>query len=802
MSMQQAAASLDPFAFGTKAETLDRLRPRLATGAVPELVWFTVATWRAARAATLATIADRLRGAVVAVRSSACAEDGAAASLAGACRSRLDVAPHERAAAIDDVAASLAARGGRPDDHVLVQRMVRDVAVAGVAASRVVDDGAPYRVVSYDDRSGRPDRVTGGSGVSKTVWVAHAATPAMVDSPRLRRWLALLRDVERCCGGVPLEIEFVEDRAGELWLLQARRITTTRHWGAARDARVSAALADAAGRVASLSRRRRGLAGTRTILGEMPDWNPAEIIGSTPAALARSLYGRLVTDRVWRDARARMGYRPVPAQPLVVDVGGRAYVDVRLSCNSFLPAGTSPSTAELLVDAWLERLATAPELHDALEFAIVPTALDLDFDATFRSRYGDLLGPRLPTYRAALRAVTARCLSGDTLAWARAAVARLAARQRRAARPTGLDGSAFRRRLAAALAECERLGTLPFAVAARHAFVAEALLRSAVTRGALAPERAADLKASLSLPTGALVEDMRAVAAGGLALQAFHARWGYVRPGTYDIRSRRYDARPELFAEATIESTSEPVPPVEPDAAERAALDRLLGEAGLPGDATRLFAYARDAIALREWAKLVFSRSVSDALEAIAAFGARYDVGRDDLAHVSLAALVAAAGGPASAVGPRLRDDAAAGRAALEHARTLRLSYLLRDANDVYVAPLHRSAPSFVGRGRVEAPVVRLDADGGRAPLAGAVVCIAQADPGFDWIFARGIAGLVTQYGGSNSHMAIRCAELRLPAALGCGALAFERLASAAAIELDCDAGLVRALPGVRVCRP
>ena len=75
--------------------------------------------------------------------------------------------------------------------------------------------------------------------------------------------------------------------------------------------------------------------------------------------------------------------------------------------------------------------------------------------------------------------------------------------------------------------------------------------------------------------------------------------------------------------------------------------------------------------------------------------------------------------------------------------------------------------------------------------MAGRIVIIERADPGFDWIFTQNIAGLVTKFGGANSHMAIRCAELDLPAAIGCGEQIFDRLLRASAIELDCSKGIV-----------
>ena len=50
-----------------------------------------------------------------------------------------------------------------------------------------------------------------------------------------------------------------------------------------------------------------------------------------------------------------------------------------------------------------------------------------------------------------------------------------------------------------------------------------------------------------------------------------------------------------------------------------------------------------------------------------------------------------------------------------------------------------------------------------------------SADPGFDWIFTRDISGFVTQFGGANSHMAIRASELGIPAVIGAGEALFRR---------------------------
>ena len=67
------------------------------------------------------------------------------------------------------------------------------------------------------------------------------------------------------------------------------------------------------------------------------------------------------------------------------------------------------------------------------------------------------------------------------------------------------------------------------------------------------------------------------------------------------------------------------------------------------------------------------------------------------------------------------------------------------------------------------------------------IVLIENADPGYDWIFTYKIKGLITKYGGVNSHMAIRCREFNLPAAIGCGPQLYDKIENSKNIILDCS---------------
>ena len=70
--------------------------------------------------------------------------------------------------------------------------------------------------------------------------------------------------------------------------------------------------------------------------------------------------------------------------------------------------------------------------------------------------------------------------------------------------------------------------------------------------------------------------------------------------------------------------------------------------------------------------------------------------------------------------------------------------------------------------------------------LKNKIVLIENADPGYDFIFSYDIKGLITKYGGKNSHMAIRCAELNLPSIIGAGEKIYKVLVKSKKIFIDC----------------
>lgn len=775
---------------GTKAEVLAELAR--AGFNVPPTCFFTVGNWRSSPGEVLEEIQADLPGdGPLAVRSSCRREDRADSSMAGAFLSRLGVPPPPHpgfSRAVEEVVASY----GNPDesDQILVQPMVENVAMSGVVMTRDLDDGSPYYVIEYDDESGRTDSITGGSGtISKTVHVFRQFRNSDFDSPRLLQVVRAARQLEGFLESNRLDIEFCLDRDDNLHILQARTIGGSNRWPAELDEEIVDKISFVEETLASWSRPPEGIWGRSTILGVMPDWNPAEIIGIHPRPFASSLYRNLVTRRIWSLARESMGYRKLPPTELMLLLAGRPYIDVRASFNSFLPEGVSVRTGTALVEAWLDRLGSKPELHDKVEFEVAQTVADPLLEENFRARTpGALDQQSFAEWSGLLRNMTLRCLDpgpGGSLARAESAVRVLEESQSRRGADLPDRPEELLTRAEALLEEGRTLGTLPFSVIARHAFIAESFLRAAVAKGALTKEQVDRFKSGIRTISGEFGEAVRSVRDGRLAPQDFLRRFGHLRPGTYDILSPRYADHPDSILSGSNPASQDPSEPFEADLG---ALDRLLRET-LPGGPSgrELLDHASRAIAGREWSKFVFTRNLSETIECVARWGELCGIGREDLSWLSIEHLLdSKVAPPLCSVREWYRPLVEQGRRTAKVGQGLKLGYLIRSPRDVYVMPRHRSAPNFVTQKKIGGRVVHLDGrDFEVEGLAGAIVCIRNADPGFDWLFSRGIAGLVTQFGGTNSHMAIRCTEYGIPAAIGCGEQLFETIRRAPACELD-----------------
>jgi glutamine kinase len=780
--MNEALHSGKPilFEFSTKAGTLESLSQLVSQAHLCEQVTISVTDWSTDEKDIIDQIIERFSPHSLAIRSSAANEDGLTDSQAGVNLSLINVEPIKEniKKAICSVFTSY--QNSSSDDQVLVQPMVADVAVSGVLLTRDLDTGSPYYVINYDDFSGRTDTVT--SGVESKTVLVRRSSPDALRSARFRKLIACAQEIEAVTGHHELDIEFCINQDDQLYILQVRPLAARKNWTEIHDDTVNAALESVRDTIQNHMRPIPGLGGDSTIFGEMPDWNPAEMIGNTPRPLAFSLYRNLITDHIWAESRASMGYRRIN-QPLIVDFSGRPYVDVRLSLNSFLPSGIGQKLADKLINHQLVQLHTRRDLHDKIEFEIALTCWDFSFmDSRGQLLEAGFNGAEIDELEAGLKKITRNALKSRSGMMA----TDLASARRLLNGKTGKPAPSPLERVQEILDSCRKIGTLPFARLARHGFIGILFLRSLVNRGIFSPKDAEQFMRGIHTVASDVVADMHALEAGEISRDSFLGRYGHLRPGTYDILSERYDEQPDLYLGHGGREIATAIKPFEPTSAQIQAIDTLLGEASFDITADELLLYIVDAVKGREESKFAFTRCISDALVMIAGWGQNHGFSRDDLSFLKIDELL---DGDIKHMGSVLPTR----RSAYDLTRAIRLPHLIRGPEEIDVVRLPLGHPTFITMRAVTAAGMRLTAHD-VLNIDNKIILIESADPGFDWVFSHDIKGLITCFGGTNSHMAIRCAEFGLPAAIGCGERLFDQLSASPVIELNCGARSVKSV--------
>ena len=776
------------FILGTKAETLDRLSGMVKQSKVLEQVAFTVADWQAAPQQIITTIQSTFTNQRLVVRSSAKSEDAFTHSNAGAYTSVLNVNPDtELEAAIVEVVNSYA--DCQPDDQVLVQPMVLDVRLSGVAFTRTLEQGAPFYIINYDETGDTESITSGCSKQHKSLYLRKDAQLEAIPEAHLVPLVKAIQEVEQTLNYDALDIEFALDHQGQVYLLQVRPIAAADNLDAdLASQQVLELQAKACDYWQQLQTPAPQIKGQKALFGVMPDWNPAEIIGTNPGQLAVSLYQHLILNDIWAQQRAEYGYKDVRPQPLLRTFAGKPYIDIRASFNSFIPKDLPEELTEKLLNFYLTWLENHPYLHDKVEFDVLPTCVGPRFDRweTRLTKQAGITAAEVDLLKQGLLALTQKALLRP-----QADLSQLDELETRHQQIVNNPNLAKPEKIRLLLENCKTYGTLPFAHLARSGFVAVTLLKEGVEADWLSLDARDGFMESVQTVSHELGEDAWLTAQGEKSWESFVADYGHLRPGTYDITSPAYWDNPEVFLKPLVDNALQPKANSEKTSQwhqEKVSFFNKLRSLGLQANDTDFEQFLIEAIEGREKSKFIFTRTLSAALSLIAKEGANYKLSPDELANLSLEQLLNAFNSnlPTKTLSKRLKETSQANQQERKISHACQLPPLLCKPADFSAFILTEEKPNYIGTARITASVVHLNGSNQQeVTVAGCIVLIPQADPGYDWLFGQNIAGLITMYGGANSHMAIRSAEFGLPAAIGIGEQLYKAYSRATRVELD-----------------
>lgn len=792
---------------GTKAETLQQIYKRLEHAEVLPQYTFTVGEWNIDSDKIKSEFLDLEWNMETIVRSSSLAEDTSSNSQAGKYESVSNVSGVEAFhKAVETVISSY--DDSNEDNQILVQPMLSAVCVCGVAFTLDPNTLGNYYVINYDDQ-GSTSSITSGNGTANKLYYrfkqkdqryAVKEEKAEEDSlsvNRINRLCLALQELEGFFGQNNLDVEFAfttEITGGALYILQVRALCVQ---GKPADRELQEKeLKQIEEKISQMQKKKPFLCGEKALYSVMTDWNPAEMIGIRPKPLALSLYREIITDSVWAYQRDNYGYRNLRSFPLMVDFCGLPYIDVRVSFNSFVPAGLDEKISDKLVNYYLERLIDNPAKHDKAEFDIVFSCYTFDLPERIQvlKEYG-FSDEEVVKIVDALRDVTNNIIDHKNGLW-RKDYEKIQILNKRYDEIMVSDFSKIEK-IYWLLEDCKRYGTLPFAGLARAAFIAVQILKSLVACNIISESDYELFMNGINTVSSDMNIDFQK-----LSKKAFLKKYGHLRPGTYDITSLCYEEASELYFEwpAKEEATNNYRDKNEKENPEfRLSLQQLtelkmqLLKNGLTNDILELMDFIRTVIEGREYSKFAFTRNLSMVLRLIGDIGEEYGISRQECAYVNIHDIYKLYAS-ARNIQDSLWYSIQQGRHEYEVTQSITLPPLIIGSENVMQFYYPDSEPNYITSNRTVGDVCVLEKDWSMEDIRNQVVLIPSADPGYDWIFSHDIKGFITMYGGANSHMAIRAGELSIPAVVGVGAKDFERYKKAKVIEINTAEKLVRIL--------
>jgi hypothetical protein len=763
--------------FKSKSDTLSFLSKNIKKAKIPKTYDFFVKDWMNDNQRILNIISKKFTNKIV-IRSSAVDEDTLESSNAGKYKSFLNVDSHNLAEVKKKIINVIKSYQKKIDySKIMVQEMIESINCSGVVFNRDMSTSLKYYVINYDDISGRTDTVTAGNSKnSNRILFVYNKKLSDVKSKRFYKLLNAIKELEVIFKNIPLDIEFIITKKLKIYILQVRPLVLKKKFSKNNEKKIELMLNQFKKKFI------KNMNNSNTVYGQMPDWNPAEIIGKHPRPLSFSLYKHLVLDSSWIKGRKIMGYSfNLKKKSLMTSFLGQPFIDVKKSFISFIPNKTSDKLKNKLVDFYLKKLVAKPVLHDKIEFEIAINSFIFDFKKRIRNLCpGLLIDSEIEKLEEDYKKIFLKNLNPNETGSVYYNLKKI----------QNLD-SQFKSqnlksiKLKDIIKKTIKFGIIPFSILARHAFIAENLLRSLERMKVINGVDVNNFKHNLETVTSNFIQDCTQLSKNLISFNDFKKKYGHLRPGTYDINSKNYYSfDKKFFLNKNVSIKYKKLFSLSRNKIKK--INNLLKKNGIDLKYNNFFKYLKNSIELREYSKFIFTKKIDLILRKIEFIGKQNKLSKNKISYLNINNILKMENRKTTYLD--LFKKISNNKKYYNLAVNIRLPLLLKNQKDIYIVPFQVSSPNYITKKKISSKLfflctnIKIKSN----LLNKKIVLIENADPGFDWLFNLNIKGLITRFGGANSHMAIRCNELDIPAAIGVGDKIFYDLKNANHVLLDC----------------
>lgn len=799
--------------FKSKAQTLILLKDKIKNAQICEIYTFVVKDWLDNKRLITMNIKEKFKSNKIIVRSSSSKEDNFENSGAGVYMSvgNIDISDEKEVRRAIDLVIESYAKKHEKDEYiyfeVLVQNMIEDVASSGVLFTRDFN-GSPYYIVNFDKVTGRTDSVTNGKGIHiESIYIINNID--FYENPLddvFKKLITTSKEIEKIFDYKYLDIEWAIDKDDNLYIFQVRPLLV--EILPENIENIIFRKIDEIKRYVDkkVKQREQGIFGSQTLFSDMTDWNPAELIGINPSPLAYSLYSHIVTNEVWREGRGLLGYYNPPGTKLMYEFGGHPYIDVRRDFNSYLPDMIDSDIKEKLVNYYIDKLKKNPELHDKVEFEIVFSCYTFDFDEKSKGlKKNGFSELEIENIKKALITFTDNIIKDKFFIFKEmekrvSLLKKSSIDDLRLINTLDIPGEILN-----LLNKCIYYGTIPFTVFVRGAFIGSALLKSLKNLDVISENEYENFMKTIDTIASDFLKDLSRYQLNELNIQEFINRYGHLRPGTFDINIPTYkESLNKLIPINKKESKFEKlekknsITRFDLGSDTNCRINQLLEKNNFSFTSVHLLEFIRKTMYMRESIKFEFTKYVSKSMELILELGRRLGIDKSQLGYLTIDDIVAVSSDIHSTDSMRnfLLSKIEKNSSICDVNSKILLPDFIANGNDITIVKSKLSKPNFITRKKIVGKVLdlRKQYEKGQVNLDNKIILIENADPGYDWIFAHNFSGLITKYGGTASHMAIRCAEFGIPAVIGCGEQIFNKIYNDSVVFIDCKNNIIEVI--------
>ena len=312
----------------TKADSLKKIKKKHSSS-VPFFLFFEKKTYQKKKKICIQKIKKTFKNDII-LRSSALNEDNLKESKAGFYDSYL--IKRKNFNTLEIKIEKLISKFKNNKDQIIVQKYLKNPEIAGVIFTKDKTTNAPYYDINYDT-SKKSDLITSGK-YNPTIKSLIILKSAKIIPFKFKKLIQISKNLEKIFNNDRLDIEFCI-KSGKVFILQCRPLLGTKK--NINNKNLDSVIVNLEKKFKNINQKNETLFGKNTILSNMSDWNPAEMIGKKPSQLALSLYSELITNSVWAEQRFNYGYKNVIPNKLMLNFAGTPYIDLRVDLNSFLP---------------------------------------------------------------------------------------------------------------------------------------------------------------------------------------------------------------------------------------------------------------------------------------------------------------------------------------------------------------------------------------------------------------------------------------------------------------------------------